>query len=234
MTTFQPVLYARQGLFQLSSACKKALGYENFEERLSLSWEPNSHGTWNLRCDPALLALYRQKGSAWISDEGVDIRMTLVPSIGYEYIQIHSVFAAEYTHEEVSVEFDAMYQDIVHMFLRDNKDALPLAEDMARFQKHIEFVDEGKEAWMKRYTEVKRLENEWKQERTLRDAMSATVTATVDIQPFDEGQTNEWQIVKAVKGRGRIRRGEPVAQMVVAPVTPLVRNLFTILESEES
>lgn len=221
MSDYQPVLYAHQGLFHLSGDCVKALRYTNLEERLRLPWVPSPGTSWNLRCDPVLLGLYRQKGSAWISDteSGAEIRMALVPSFGQEYIQVRSTFAAEYTHEDVSVEFDAMYRDAAHLFLRKNKDAIPLPEDMARFHQHIGFIDEAADLWSKAAQEIARLEKEWTKERDAERIKEAVAHPMKPELSNDEG----WQIVR---GRGVVRR--QVTEKI--PVLPEAKNLFALLE----
>lgn len=233
MSEYQEVLYAHQGTFRLSPACLEVLGltYTTQEERLSLPFVPVQGGHWNLRCDPVLHALYKRNGSVWISDDGTEIRLTLVPCFGTEYIEIRQVFAAEYTHEEVHVEFDHMYRDAVHLFLRENKDAIPLPEDMARFHQHIGFVDEAFAQWSERFQTVRRMEEEWAKEREERKERESQVLPPPQ-QPQqiqqEQSQQQDEGVWQTVRGRGVIRR-----QVIKTPQPVMTHdmNLFAILEN---
>jgi len=229
-------VFLSKGSFSLSEECEKEyqkrVGIKpNVQERLLIPFrfDPDTPpGPINIRIDPVLFALYREKGSEWCS--GGKLFLACIPSYFSEYFDI----SFEDDTEIISIDIQVLLENILEDFLHSTKASLEdttnlrmssectllsVSEDIQRDKnklvKHIKFLEEHyailrqSEERIIPYSEyVKVLEDKW---NAARDAIK-TVASTV-VEPG-------WSVVKKRTTNKPKKDLNPVIQISKPSVNP--------------
>ena len=115
-----------KGSFSLSEECekeyRKRAGIDaNVQERLLIPFrfDPDTPpGPVNIRIDPVLFAIYREKGSQWCSGSGGKLFLACVPAYFSEYFDI----SVEDNTEIISIDIQKLLEITIEVFLSSTKE----------------------------------------------------------------------------------------------------------------
>jgi hypothetical protein len=203
------ILISSTPYFTLSDDCEREYttrsGYNaNIAKRLSIpfSTDPNTGVPLytNIRCDPVLVCLYREKGSAWCSGRDSQLHLEVVPGYFSEYVKIQ----VKDEGEVLEVEWYESLMDNVRHFKRELLE-MPFPMSKQTLQSELLNYEFGYSLTMvniKRIAQYKEygvtLDKEWE-------------ACRVRQQKKDE---ESWNVVKSKKKK------QPVAEMI----RPLLEN----------